>query len=107
MAGIEPQLPLFGRVSPAEEALMLPAPSVAENLHADYARTGLSLGPHPLKLIRSRLHAARFTDSRAASRSACPGYTTRSSMPHFGHTGLPEVRPQALWLIRQLVMGVL
>ncbi len=65
VAGVEPQLPLFGRVSPAEEAIVLPAPSVAENLQADYDRTGLSLGPHPLKLIRSRLRAARYTDSRS------------------------------------------
>ncbi|HEY8585698.1 MAG TPA: error-prone DNA polymerase [Rhodanobacter sp.] len=65
VAGVEPQLPLFGRTSPAEESIVLPAPSVAENLQSDYARTGLSLGPHPLKLIRSRLRAARFTDSRS------------------------------------------
>ena len=63
VAGVEPQLPLFGHDSPAEESIVLPAPSVAENLQADYARTGLSLGPHPLKLIRSRLRTARYTDS--------------------------------------------
>ncbi len=65
VAGVEPQLPLFGRASPAEESIVLPAPSVAENLQSDYARTGLSLGPHPLKLLRSRLRAARYTDSRS------------------------------------------
>ncbi|THD07666.1 error-prone DNA polymerase [Rhodanobacter lindaniclasticus] len=65
VAGVEPQLPLFGRASPAEEAIVLPVPSVAENLQSDYARTGLSLGPHPLQLIRSRLRAARFADSRS------------------------------------------
>jgi error-prone DNA polymerase len=65
VAGVESQLPLFGRASPAEEAIVLPTPSVAENLHSDYARTGLSLGPHPLKLIRARLRAARFADSRS------------------------------------------
>ncbi|EIL93482.1 error-prone DNA polymerase [Rhodanobacter spathiphylli] len=65
VAGVEPQLPLFGRASPAEEAIALPVPSVAENLQSDYARTGLSLGPHPLQLIRSRLRAARFADSRS------------------------------------------
>lgn len=65
VAGVEPQLPLFGRASPAEASIVLPVPSVAENLQSDYARTGLTLGPHPLKLIRSRLHAARFTDSRS------------------------------------------
>src|SRR5574337_855837 len=65
VAGVEPQLPLFGRASPTEESIVLPAPSVAENLQSDYARTGLSLGPHPLQLIRSRLRAARFADSRS------------------------------------------
>ncbi|MGB6030799.1 MAG: error-prone DNA polymerase [Rhodanobacter sp.] len=65
VAGVEPQLPLFGRASPAEEAIVLPVPSVAENLQSDYARTGLSLGPHPLQLIRPRLRAARFADSRS------------------------------------------
>ncbi|WEN16004.1 error-prone DNA polymerase [Rhodanobacter sp. AS-Z3] len=65
VAGVEPQLPLFGRVSPTEQAVALPVPSVAENLQSDYARTGLSLGPHPLKLLRPRLHTARFVDSRS------------------------------------------
>jgi len=65
VAGIEPQLPLFGHASPVEPAIALPVPSTAENLLADYARTGLSLGPHPLQLIRPRLHAARFADSRS------------------------------------------
>jgi error-prone DNA polymerase len=65
VAGVESQLPLFGRASPAEEAVVLPVPSVAENLQSDYARTGLSLGPHPLQLIRPRLRAARFADSRS------------------------------------------
>jgi error-prone DNA polymerase len=65
VAGVEPQLPLFGHGSPSEVAVMLPVPSTAENLQSDYARTGLSLGPHPLQLIRSRLRAARFADSRS------------------------------------------
>ena len=65
VAGVESQLPLFGRASPAEEAIVLPVPSVAENLQSDYARTGLSLGPHPLQLIRPRLRAARYADSRS------------------------------------------
>ncbi len=64
VAGVEPQLPLFGHDSPAEAAIVLPVPSAAENLQSDYARTGLSLGPHPLQLIRPRLRAARFADSR-------------------------------------------
>ncbi|WP_240732401.1 MULTISPECIES: error-prone DNA polymerase [Dyella] len=63
IAGVEPQLPLFGHASPTEEAIVLPPPSQAESVLADYARTGLTLGPHPLRLLRSRLRARRYLDS--------------------------------------------
>jgi len=63
-AGVEAQLPLFGNASPEEQAIVLPAPTQAENTQADYARTGLTLGPHPLRQIRARLRAARCTDSK-------------------------------------------
>ena len=63
-AGVEAQLPLFGNASPEERAIVLPAPTRAENTLADYARTGLTLGPHPLRQIRARLKAARCTDSK-------------------------------------------
>ena len=63
-AGVEAQLPLFGNASPEERAIVLPAPSQAENTQADYAHTGLTLGPHPLRQIRARLKAARCTDSK-------------------------------------------
>jgi error-prone DNA polymerase len=65
IAGVEPQLPLFGHASPDEQPVALPPPSQAEDTLADYARTGLSLGPHPLRQIRARLRAVRCTDSRA------------------------------------------
>jgi error-prone DNA polymerase len=63
-AGVEAQLPLFGNASPEERAIVLPAPTQAENTQADYAHTGLTLGPHPLRQIRARLKAARCTDSK-------------------------------------------
>lgn len=44
---------------------MLSAPTQAEDTLADYARVGLTLGPHPLAQIRERLRAARCTDSKA------------------------------------------
>jgi error-prone DNA polymerase len=68
VAGVEPQLPLFGNASPAEQAVILPLPTQAEDTRADYARTGLSLGVHPLRQIRSRLHAARCIDGKALRR---------------------------------------
>jgi error-prone DNA polymerase len=64
VGGVEAQLPLFGHASPIEQAIVLPPPTTGENLLADYAHTGLSLGPHPLRLIRAQLSAARYRDSR-------------------------------------------
>jgi len=63
IAGVEKQLPLFGNASPAETSITLPAPTQAQDTLADYARIGLTLGPHPLQQIRARLKAARCTDS--------------------------------------------
>ncbi|GLQ95615.1 error-prone DNA polymerase [Dyella mobilis] len=67
-AGVEAQLPLFGRTSPAEQDIVLPLPTTVENLKADYAHSGLSLGPHPLRLLRSRLRADRYLDSRSLQK---------------------------------------
>jgi error-prone DNA polymerase len=68
VAGVEAQLPLFGNASPAEQAVTLPLPTQAEDTLADYARVGLSLGAHPLRQIRARLHAARCIDGKALRR---------------------------------------
>ncbi len=43
-----------------EDALFLEAPSEAENIVADYRHLGLTLGRHPLALLRSRLTKMRF-----------------------------------------------
>jgi error-prone DNA polymerase len=63
-SGVEAQLPLFGRTSPREQDIVLPLPTASENMLADYAHSGLSLGPHPLELLRSRLRTQRYLDSR-------------------------------------------
>jgi error-prone DNA polymerase len=67
IAGIEAQLPLFGHASPDEQAVALPPPSQAENTLADYARVGLTLGPHPLRQLRKRLRALHCLDGHALS----------------------------------------
>jgi error-prone DNA polymerase len=64
-SGVESQLPLFGRESAREHDIVLPLPTATENMIADYAHSGLTLGAHPLKLLRRRLRAARFIDSRS------------------------------------------
>lgn len=63
--GAQRQLPLFaGTESPDSEPVTLAAPSVGEDIVADYASTGLTLGPHPLSLLRKSL------DRRGCCRSS-------------------------------------
>ncbi|WP_415628174.1 error-prone DNA polymerase [Pseudomonas guariconensis] len=58
VAAVQAQLPLFAQVEAAPEvAVELPVPSVAEDLFADYATLGTTLGPHPLALLRRNLRA--------------------------------------------------
>jgi error-prone DNA polymerase len=59
-AGVSLQLDLLHDTPPPESAVELDAASEGENLVADYASTGLSLGRHPLCLLRDRLTAQRF-----------------------------------------------
>lgn len=63
VAGIERQRPLLPG-SPDEEAIVLPAPTVGEDVTSDYRMTGLTLGAHPLSLLRERLRRQRVVDSR-------------------------------------------
>ena len=64
VAGVHKQLGLFaGLPSPDEAAVELPAPTVGEDLHADYATVGTTLGPHPLALLRAELRKRRCRSS--------------------------------------------
>lgn len=60
--GVEKQLPLFGAVS--ERAVQLPVPSAHDDMQADYASIGLTLGRHPLAMLRKTLAARRCRRSR-------------------------------------------
>mgnify|MGYP000229163440 CR=1 FL=1 len=53
--GVEARGPLLETAPPAERAADLPAPSEAEDLIGDYRSLGLSLGRHPLALLRPHL----------------------------------------------------
>ncbi|WP_162130427.1 error-prone DNA polymerase [Pseudomonas sp. GM55] len=65
VAGVQKQLGLFaGLPSREEDAVSLPKPSVGEDLQADYASVGTTLGPHPLALLRSELKARRCRSSQ-------------------------------------------
>jgi error-prone DNA polymerase len=65
VAGVEKQLGLFaGLPSPEESVVELPQPTVGEDLHADYASVGTTLGPHPLALLRDELRSRRCRSAR-------------------------------------------
>jgi error-prone DNA polymerase len=59
------QRDLFLGVATVEAVPQLPPPREGEEIVADYARLGLTLGRHPLTLLRSRLAALRYVDATA------------------------------------------
>ncbi len=66
VAAVQAQLPLFAALEPVEElAVDLPQPSISEDMFADYASVGTTLGPHPLTLLRRRLNALGCRSSKA------------------------------------------
>ncbi len=63
VAGVEAQRPLFDTATP-EEALALPLPSTDEDVRTDYETLGLTLGRHPLSLLRPVLTKRGYVRSR-------------------------------------------
>jgi error-prone DNA polymerase len=64
-AAVERQMPLFAGIAPATEArIAIPPPSAFEDMRADYASTGLTLGAHPLALLRRALQQRRYGRAR-------------------------------------------
>ena len=55
---------------PVETLPVLPAPSEGQDILADYASLGLTLGRHPLALLRERLRRLRLGDSQSIQRLA-------------------------------------
>ncbi|RMX07920.1 error-prone DNA polymerase [Corticibacter populi] len=62
VAGIEPQRPLLDG-SPPESAVQLPVPDVGEEAITDYRTLGLTLGAHPVALLRKLLRKERCASS--------------------------------------------
>ncbi len=52
--GVEAPRPLLAPQIGEPDPVYLPEPSAAQNLLADYRATGLTLGPHPLRLLSNR-----------------------------------------------------
>ena len=64
VAGIEHLPPLLAEASFDEAVPVLEAPSEGENIVADYATLGLTLGRHPLALLREGLRRRRLLSAR-------------------------------------------
>ncbi|HEX5314349.1 MAG TPA: OB-fold nucleic acid binding domain-containing protein, partial [Gammaproteobacteria bacterium] len=87
--GIAPDMAL-GATSFAEAEPLLAAPGEGENLVADYASIGLTLGRHPLALLRERLDregiatAAALLGARNGGRTRTVGIVTHRQRPGTG-----------------------
>jgi len=69
ISGVERQLPLLGAVTSQREAqVALPMPTAGEDMRADYALTGTTLGRHPLSMLRKTLTARRCQRSSQLDR---------------------------------------
>jgi len=78
VAGAEVQLSLIQEAGFAETDPALPAPSEGEDIVADYASLGLTLGRHPLALLRPGLRKQRLMNA-AEIRRARTGSLVRTT----------------------------
>jgi error-prone DNA polymerase len=78
VAGVEPSLPLFADTSIPEALPLLWPPSEGQDIAADYATLGLTLGRHPLALLRPRLADMRIRSS-AQVRAASHGQSVHTA----------------------------
>jgi error-prone DNA polymerase len=64
-AGAAPDKDLLRPTTPVEDVPVLALPSEGEEIVGDYRAQGLTLGRHPLALLRPRLHGMRFVPADA------------------------------------------
>jgi error-prone DNA polymerase len=85
--GVQTPLPVLPQALLLEAVPLLPRPTVGEDLVADYASLGLTLGPHPLTLLRPQLDrrdlltAARLRDLSHGSRAHTAGLVITRQRP--------------------------
>jgi len=67
VAGVERPTALLGRVRFAEALPLLRSPTEGEDIVADYRYLGVSLGRHPLALLRARLSVAGVSSAKSVA----------------------------------------
>ena len=60
VAGVEEPTPMFASMDRYEPSPLLKKPTEGQDIVADYQSLGLTLGRHPLHLLRDRLHRYRY-----------------------------------------------
>jgi error-prone DNA polymerase len=87
VAGIEAPVPLLEETRIREGLPLLRAPAEGRDIAADYRSTGLTLGRHPLALLRERLaedglvSAAELNGAPHGARAACAGIVINRQRP--------------------------
>lgn len=76
--GVEEQTAIFGAATPNEATPMLRPPSEGEDVIADYASLGLTLGSHPLALLRERFARKNYLTANEIAMSE-PGSTIKTA----------------------------
>ncbi|MEQ1881141.1 MAG: OB-fold nucleic acid binding domain-containing protein, partial [Burkholderiales bacterium] len=65
VAGIEQRMPVLGHAPIIETEAVLEAPTEGQDIVADYASLGLTLGRHPLALLRPRFSKMNMSTAQA------------------------------------------
>ena len=87
VAGVEAPLPLLAEAPIREGVPLLRAPTEGRDIVADYRSTGLTLGRHPLALLRERLaddglvSAAELNAAPHGAWTACAGIVINRQRP--------------------------
>ncbi len=87
VAGVEPPLPVFPTQALAEGLPLLRTPTEGQDIVADYRSLGLSLGRHPLALLRASLRrrgvctAGELQEARDEARVHTAGIVTTRQRP--------------------------
>jgi error-prone DNA polymerase len=80
VAGVEPPCPLLEAAPVQEELPLLASPNEGQEIVADYASLGLTLGRHPLALLRERLRGMRLRSTEEVRGLAHGRYTRAAGL---------------------------
>ena len=87
LAGVDTEMPLLADAAPREGTPLLRVPTEGQNIVSDYQSVGLTLGRHPLALLRDRfmrrqvLTAAELRNSANAARVRTAGLVLLRQSP--------------------------